>query len=152
MIYDSVKHIDSYTSISDDIRLGLEYLRDLNPGVEVGVHELTPRVKAIVSEYTTKHENEYGYEAHRQFIDIQYLISGKEKVGCLPLEYLKETRAYTVENDAAFYKEAGVKPLELLLGNGYFAIFFPQDGHMPQLCVEYPEPVKKVVIKVRIRE
>ncbi len=149
MIYDSVKLIDSYTSISDDIRLGLEYLHDLNPGVEVGVHELTPRVKAIVSEYTTKHENEYGYEAHRQFIDIQYLISGKEKVDCLPLEYLKETRAYTVENDAAFYKEAGVKPLELLLGNDFFAIFFPQDGHMPQLCIDEPEFVKKVVIKIK---
>jgi len=45
-----------------------------------------------------------------------------------------------------------MKPQELILGNGYFAIFFPQDGHMPQLCVENPEPVKKVVIKVRIGE
>jgi len=49
MIYDNIKHIESFTSISDDIRLGLEYLRDFNPGVEVGIHELTPRVKAIVS-------------------------------------------------------------------------------------------------------
>ena len=152
MIYDSVKLIDSYTSISDDIRLGLEYLHDLNPGVEVGVHELTPRVKAIVSEYTTKHENEYGYEAHRQYIDIQYIISGLEKICFLPIEYLKETKGYNKEIDAAFYKEADMKPQELILGNGYFAIFFPQDGHMPQLCVENPEPVKKVVIKVRIGE
>lgn len=152
MIYDSVKHIDSYTSISDDIRLGLEYLRDLNPGVEVGVHELTPGVKVIVSEYTTKHENENGYEAHCQYIDIQYIISGVEKICFLPIEYLKETKGYNKEIDAAFYKEADMKPQELILGNGYFAMFFPQDGHMPQLCVEYPEPVKKVVIKVRITE
>lgn len=152
MIYDSVKHIDSYTSISDDIRLGLEYLRDFNPGVKVGVHELTPSVKAIVSEYTTKHENEYGYEAHRQYIDIQYIISGLEKICFLPLKYLKETKAYNKEIDAAFYKEADMKPQELILGKGYFAIFFPQDGHMPQLCVENSEPVKKVVIKVRIGE
>lgn len=152
MIYDSVKNIDSYTSISDDIRLGLEYLRDFNPGVKVGVHELTPRVKAIVSEYTTKHENEYGYEAHRQYIDIQYIISGLEKICFLPIEYLKETKGYNKEIDAAFYKEADMKPQELILGNGYFAIFFPQDGHMPQLCVDKPETVKKVVIKVRIGE
>ncbi len=152
MIYDNIKHIESFTSISDDIRLGLEYLRDFNPGVEVGIHELTPRVKAIVSEYTTKHENEYGYEAHRQYIDIQYIISGLEKICFLPIEYLKETKGYNKEIDAAFYKEADMKPQELILGNGYFAIFFPQDGHMPQLCVENPEPVKKVVIKVRIGE
>lgn len=152
MIYDSVKNIDSYTSISDGIRLGLEYLRVFNPGVKVGVHELTPRVKAIVSEYTTKHENEYGYEAHRQYIDIQYIISGLEKICFLPIEYLKETKGYNKEIGAAFYKEADMKPQELILGNGYFAIFFPQDGHMPQFCVENPEPVKKVVIKVRIGE
>ena len=152
MIYDSVKHIDSYTSISDDIRLGLEYLRDFNPGVKVGVHELSPRVKAIVSEYTTKHENEFGYEAHRDYIDIQYIISGLEKICFLPIEYLKETKGYNKEIDAAFYKEADMKPQELILGKGYFAIFFPQDGHMPQLCVGKPEPVKKVVIKVRIEE
>lgn len=149
MIYDNIYNLETYAGISDDIRIGLEWLRDVKPEVGVGVYELSPCAKAIISEYTTKHENEYGYEAHRKFIDIQYLISGKEKVDCLPLEYLKETRAYTVENDAAFYKEAGVKPLELLLGNDFFAIFFPQDGHMPQLCIDEPEFVKKVVIKIK---
>lgn len=152
MVYDRIDCSRTYFGLSDDIRLGLEYLRDFNPGVKVGVHELTPRVKAIVSEYTTKHENEFGYEAHRDYIDIQYIISGLEKICFLPLKYLKETKAYNKEIDASFYKEADMKPQELILGNGYFAIFFPQDGHMPQLCVEYPEPVKKVVIKVRIGE
>lgn len=149
MIYDNINNLETYSGISDDIRLGLDYIRDVDLTIEVGVHILSPRVKAIVSQYTTKHENEYGFEAHRQFIDIQYLISGKEKVCCLPLEYLKETKAYNEENDAAFYKEVLFKPQELLLGNGFFAIFFPQDGHMPQLCVDKPEKVKKVVIKVK---
>lgn len=150
MVYDKIDNLETYTGISDDIRLGLKWLLDVTPAIDKGVFELTPRVKAIVSEYTTKHENEYGYEAHRQYIDVQYLISGREKVCCLPLEYLKETKAYSEDNDAAFYKEESVRPQELLLGNGYFAIFFPQDGHMPQLCVDKPEKVKKVVIKVKV--
>ena len=111
---------------------------------------MSPHVKAIVSEYTTKEKNEYGYEAHREYIDIQYLVSGNEKICCLPLEYLKETKPYNKEIDAAFYGEEDVKPQELLLGNGYFAVFFPQDGHKPQLCVGKPSPVKKVVVKVKI--
>ena len=152
MVYDKILNRKSYAVFSEDIRIGLEYLYKVKPCVETGVYELTPRVKAIVSEYTTKHENEYGFEAHRQFIDIQYLIIGRENICCLPLEYLKETKAYSKENDAAFYEETEVNPIDLLLGNGYFAIFFPQDGHMPQLCVDKPEPVKKVVIKVRIGE
>jgi len=150
MVYDSISYLNTYLRISEDIRIGLEWLHDINFNEEVGVYQLNPRVKAIVSEYTTKHENEYGYEAHRQYIDIQYLINGREKICSLPLEYLKETKAYNEENDAAFYKEESVRPQELLLGDGYFSIFFPQDGHMPQLCVDKPEQVKKVVIKVKL--
>lgn len=150
MIYDKIDNIDTYTGLSEDIRKGLEWLRGVNPNIANGVCEINPRVKAIVSEYTTKEINENGYEAHRDYIDIQYLISGKEIINSLPLEYLKEAKPYNKEIDAAFYEEAGAKPQELLLGNGYFAILFPQDGHMPQLCVSKPEKVKKVVIKVKL--
>ena len=149
MIYDKIKNIALYKGLSDDIYAGLKYLKDLSPDIAPGTYEINPRVKAFISEYTTKPENENGYEAHRQFIDIQYLISGKERIKCLPLEYLKETKAYSAENDAAFYEENGVKPSDLLLGNGYFTIFFPQDAHMPCLSVEAPSKVKKVVIKVK---
>lgn len=149
MIYDKIDNLETYAGISEDICLGLEWLRDVNPDIEKGVYELSPRVKAIVSEYITKEVNENGYEAHREYIDIQYLISGFEKVCCLPLEYLKETKAYSKDIDAVFYKEADVMAQEMIIGNGYFAIFYPQDGHMPCLCVTEPVFVKKVVIKVK---
>lgn len=152
MVYDNILNVNFYAGISQDIQIGLEWLRDVKPDIAQGVYEITSRVKAIVSEYTTKHENEYGYEAHRQNIDFQYLINGKEKICCLPLDYLKETKAYSEDKDAAFFEKAEMNPQDLILGNGYFAIFFPQDGHKPQLCVDKPEPVKKVVIKVKIGE
>ena len=152
MIYDKIDNLTIYAGISEDIRLALEYLRDLAPDVEKGVYELSPRVKAIVSEYETKAENTYGFEAHKEYIDIHYLISGYEKFCSLPLEYLQETKAYNKEIDAAFYVGNEVNPQEMLLGNGYFAILYPQDGHMPQLCVNEPLKVKKVVVKVKIDE
>ena len=152
MIYDKIDNIETYASISADIHLGLKWIRDVNPDIANGVYEINPRIKAIVSEYTTKEINENGYEAHRNYIDIQYLIRGKEVINSLPLEYLKETKLYNKEIDAAFYEEEEVKPQELLLGNDYFAIFYPQDGHMPQLCVKAPTKVKKVVVKVKIDE
>ncbi len=149
MIYDKIDNLETYAGISEDIRLGLEWLRDINPEIEKGVYELSPKVKAIVSEYTTKEVNENGYEAHRDYIDIQYLVKGSEKICCLPLEYLKETKAYNKDIDAAFYEEVYVQTQEIAIGNGYFAIFFPQDGHMPCLCFEKFVEVKKVVIKVK---
>ena len=152
MFYDIIDNLNLYAGVSEDIRLGLEYLHDLKPDIEPGIYELSPCVKVIVSEYTTKEEKEYGYEAHKEYIDIQYLVSGAEKICYLPLEYLKEKKPYNKEIDAAFYVENAMKPQELLLGNGYFAVFFPQDGHMPQLCVDAPCSVRKVVVKVKISE
>ena len=118
-----------------------------------GVYHINPRVKAIVSVYETKRQNENGYEAHRANIDIQYLISGSEKIACLPVEKLEETKHYSDETDAAFYSsDSEILPQEMIIGDDYFAIFFPQDGHMPQLCIDDPTTVKKVVVKVLVKD
>lgn len=149
MIFDHISNIATYKGLSPNIALGLDFLKQMKPDTAVGVYQINRYVKAIVSEYETKAENKYGYEAHRKNIDIQYLLSGEERIACLPIERLIETKAYNEENDAAFYN-ANTKPLEMTIGNGFFAIFFPQDGHMPQLCIDKPMKVKKVVIKIEV--
>ena len=151
MIYDTLNNIAFYKGLSPDIYEGLKFLQQVNPDIAVGTYQLTPNVKAIVSEYTTKEVNENGYEAHRQNIDIQFLLKGEEKIACLPVEELSETKPYSEETDVAFYNAVSdLKPSNLPLHPGYFAIFFPQDGHMPQLCANEPEKVKKVVVKVQM--
>ena len=151
MIYDHIKNIAFYRGLSPDIAVGLDFLKQVQPDTDVGVYQINPRVKAIVSEYETKTVNECGYEAHRKNIDIQYLLLGEERIDCLPIERLEETKPYSEENDAAFYA-ADLRAQEMIIGNGYFAVLFPQDGHMPQLCIDEPVLVKKVVVKVRIEE
>lgn len=151
MIYDSIANIETYKGLSPDIYEGLKFLRQVSPDIAVGTHQINPRVKAIVSEYVTKKVNEHGFEAHRKNIDIQYLLKGEERIACYPVEKLTVTEPYDEEKDAAFYS-ADILPLPsyLLLQPGFFAIFFPQDAHMPQLCVDKPMMVRKVVIKVEI--
>lgn len=149
MIYDKIDNIDFYKGLSPNIALALDFLKQMKPDTAVGTCQINHRVKVIVSEYETKLQNEHGYEAHRKYIDIQYLLSGEERIACLPVERLKETKPYNEEKDAAFYA-ADLKPQEMTISDGYFAVFFPQDGHMPQLCVDKPMKVKKEVIKVEI--
>ena len=149
MIFDHINNIETYKGLSPDIYEGLNFLRQVSPDIASGTYQISPRVKAIVSEYETKVKNEVGYEAHRKNIDIQYLLKGEERVACLPLEKLKETMPYSEEKDAAFFTTS-VQPIEMTLGDGFFAIFFPQDGHNPQLSVDEPKMVKKVVVKVEI--
>lgn len=150
MVYDNLDNINTYKGLSNDIYEGLLFMKNADPEIAKGVYQINPRVKAIVSEYETKKVNEYGYEAHKRFIDIQCNLKGTEKVCCLPIERLTETKPYNSEIEAAFYT-AEEKPQEMIIGNNYFAIFFPQDGHMPQLCVDELQMVKKIVIKVKIK-
>ena len=152
MIYDSLDNIELYKSLSSDIYEGLKFLKQADGQIACGVHQINPRVRAIVSEYETLQDNPYGFEAHRRFLDIQFLLKGEEKVRCLPLEQLKETKAYNAESDVAFYAQDKTKPIDLPIGSGYFAILYPQDGHMPQVCLHSPVPVKKIVIKIQIEE
>ena len=149
MIYDSLDHIETYKGLSGDIYEGLKFLKQAGADIACGVHQLSPKVRAIVSEYETMAENPYGYKAHKRFIDIQFLLKGEEKVCSLPLCRLTETKAYDPGCDAAFYTAAAA-PQEAVIGEGFFAIYFPQDGHMPQICVSRPAPVKKVVVKIEI--
>ena len=151
MIFDHISNIFLYCTLSPDIYAGLEYLKQISSDIAVGVYQITPRVKAIVSEYETKVKNEVGYEAHRKNIDIQYLLKGEERIACMPIEKLTVTEPYSEAKDAAFYAAEGVRAQKMTIGDGYFAIFFPQDGHMPCLYINKPQKVKKVVVKVEIR-
>lgn len=149
MIYDKLENIHSYLGISAGIKTALLYLRDINSEIEIGSYQISSSVKVIVSSYQTLKNNPNGYEAHRKNIDIQYLITGEEKISYLPVENLAETVAYNDDNDIAFYRPLAT-PLDLTIGNGYFTILFPQDGHMPQQCLETPMEVKKIVIKIKV--
>lgn len=133
MVFDHISNIDTYKGLSPNIALALDFLRQMKSDTTVGTYQINHRVKVIVSEYETKLENECGYEAHRKNIDIQYLLSGEERIACLPIERLKETVPYNEEKDAAFYSaDIKLQPSYLSLLPGYFAVFFPQDGHKPQ--------------------
>ena len=150
MVYDKLDNIDFYKGISDEVYEGLLFLRQATPGIPNGVYQINPRVKAIVSEYETKEENEFGFETHRRFIDIHGAVKGVEKVCCYPAEKLELTKPYCDETDTGLYLPVAITSQEMIIGDGYFAIFFPQDGHMPQLCAEKPMRIKKVVIKVEV--
>lgn len=150
MIYDNLSNIELYRGLSEDIYEGLKFLKEATRDIANGVYQINPRVKAIVSEYETKVQNNNGYEAHKRYLDIQYVLKGVEKVSCLPIEKLKETKPYSEEDDAALYAIAE-QSQDMIIGEGYFAMFYPQDGHMPSLCVNGPELVKKVVVKVLLK-
>jgi YhcH/YjgK/YiaL family protein len=121
---------------------------DLN-NLPIGRTEIDgDRLFALVQEYDTKPAEQGIWEAHRKYIDVQYMVTGQERMGFAHLSAM-QLGEYVPEKD--FQPMSGVGNSVNVFA-GAFVIFFPQDGHMPGLCIDVPEKVKKVVLKVRIEE
>ncbi len=150
MIVDQIKNIEIYKGISPDIYAGLKYLSTMKPNVELGTYVVNDRVKVIVSSYPTVECFERGYEAHKHVIDIQFPIVGRERVKWSPIEGMDVNIPYDEVKDRTFYKNPSPYGCEVIIGEGTFAIMFPEDGHSPQHLVGKSEVIKKVTVKVSI--
>ena len=151
MIADHIRNAVLYHGMSLRLKKALCYLAETDfsriaPGkVELDGSDLY----ATIMEYATKPVSEARWEAHRKYIDVQFLAAGRETIAVADLPTL---------NPAAAYDET--KDFQLLEGPGWagsvsmkesmFAIFFPHDAHMPGIADGVPAPVKKVVVKVRV--
>lgn len=150
MIYDHVKNTGLYKGLSPAMDIALDFIGTAHRNLPSGVALLAHGVKAIVSEYGTKLQNENGYEAHRRYIDIQLPLEGTEIVKCCPLNSLSPDSEYNEEQDYILFKnnQYGV---DLQIGKGFFLVLFPDDAHMPQLCSGQPENIKKLTLKVPVK-
>jgi YhcH/YjgK/YiaL family protein len=110
-------------------------------------HELDGKnLFVAVSEYNSKELNETKYEAHKKYVDIQYVISGEEQLGVTPLESVNASEPYNEEKDLIFYKFEGGNFFKANPNN--FFIFFPEDVHRPCIKTTESVPVKKLVVKL----
>ena len=102
-----------------------------------------------VDVYETKPASQKDFETHDRYIDIQFLLQGRELCGWAPRASLAEKTAYVKERDIAFQH----KPQDyetVAIDTERYVVFFPEDGHMPGLCDGTPHQVKKVVIKIAV--
>ena len=125
---------------------GLNYLASTDfANVEDGRHELTDYMYANIQTYQTKEDALF--EAHRDYIDIQYVISGEEKIGITDYSSCFEAIAYDKEKDIEFlHGEGEFYPLRA----GEYIILYPQDAHKPSISLNNQSTVRKVVVKVLI--
>lgn len=149
MIVDHLDNIEIYKSMPD-IYIGLKYIAQATPDLSLGTFELNERVKALVTEYETVAVFERGYEAHKHVIDIQYPIVGLERVKWSPIQDMSVNIPYDKIRDRTFFMNPSQQGTHVDVGNGIFAVMFPNDGHSPQHFVSAPELIKKITVKVSI--
>ena len=150
MVVDTLKNIELYKGLSPDIYAGLQFLANAKEDIELGTYPINDNVKAIVSSYETVDEFERGYESHKHVIDIQYPITGLERVKWSPIEGMNVNIPYDKAKDRTFFKDPSRQGTHVDIGKGIFAIMFPQDGHAPQHKVKVKEVIKKITIKISV--
>ncbi len=150
MVVDTLKNIEIYKGLSQNIYAGLRFLTEAREDIELGVYPINEDVKAIVSSYETVDFFERGYESHRHVIDIQYPIIGLERVKWSPIAGMKVNIPYDKSKDRTFFKNPSSQATYIDIGRGIFAIMFPEDGHSPQHKVGEKELIKKITVKVSI--
>jgi YhcH/YjgK/YiaL family protein len=102
-----------------------------------------------LSEYNSKDPKTARFEAHKKYIDIQYVVSGNELICVAPLSSQDSIlQKYDATKDIEFLSVKKGKMIEATPAR--FFIFFPEDAHMPGLMDKTSTPVRKAVVKIKI--
>jgi YhcH/YjgK/YiaL family protein len=118
--------------------------------LEIKRHEIDgDNAYAPVSDYLTKNPQDAKFEAHRKYIDIQYIIDGQEQMTVAPIGKKKDTiTPYDETKDVEFMTVADSSSYIATPKN--FFIFFPSDIHRPSVKVNENSQVRKIVVKVKV--
>lgn len=150
MIIDELQHWRSYP-LGPAWDKAFDFLISLSPDVQDGEYPLQGKeIFARIMSYDTRGPESAVLEAHREYVDIQTVLLGRERIEWFPVHGLEVHTPYDESKDAEFFSRPHPGPARVDLCHGMFAAFFPQDAHMPCLTVgDRPEQVRKVVVKIK---
>ena len=147
MIIDTLDNLGKYTALNPLFADVVEFLKthDLQT-MEAGKYPIKDKDLFLNLSLTKQRTKETAFlETHIDMIDIQVPITCAETFGYSPLCDLPAFE-YNAEKDITKYGDT--KPQTYVTVNpGQFAIFFPQDGHMP--CITDAPEIKKAIFKVK---
>lgn len=117
-----------------------------------GKYDLLPdnQMFCLVQEMDTEPASDRRAESHFNYVDIQYLLAGRENIGVArahPQHVITED--LRAERDVVFYQET-IDESMITLTPGMFALFFPHDVHRPCCAAPEAQPIRKAVIKIHL--
>lgn len=151
MILDTLRNAPLYQAISVHMATALHWMQTEDMDALEAPQVITidgDRVFAQIQAYDSVDPSEQRFESHRKYADIQYVQRGKESILWTPIETLTVSEEYDPETDNMFYRDGAATALTLL--PGYFAVFYPRDGHKPRCVLGQREPIGKIVLKVAV--
>lgn len=152
MIFDKMDNIADYYEELPLLKKVGAFVDAFNKNkCEDGSYEIDgDRVFAMIQSYRTKQQTpEMMFEAHKKYIDLQYIVSGMEKIRWAKLDKVElAEEKYSSGGDIAFYK--GEAAYDFTLTKGTFLLLYPEDAHMPGLSADKDVAVRKIVFKILV--
>ncbi len=148
---DTLNNIEQLANMGSHFQKAIHFIKNTDLSqLESGKYPIDgENVFAVISEYETKGLEQGAWEAHRKYSDIQCIMVGQEKMGYCNVNEMVMKEDYNEENDIFFLEGQGDF---FTVKEGMFAYFAPEDAHMPCISVNTPQNVKKLVVKVLIKE
>lgn len=154
MIFGNIKTWDEEKHIySNTIQKAMSYLQENDfTTFEPGKYEIDGKnIFASVIDTETEPKENRAPEAHIKYVDIQYLVSGKESMGFAKLsDNLTVKEDKLEEKDVIKYTNDVPNEVDIKLVPGDFAIFFPSDVHRPLCAFDGVQSIRKVVVKIAV--
>lgn len=148
MIIDSLENIAFYNNIPQNV---IDFIKTLTPQKEAGRYEIDQNSYANIEIYETKNLKDCKFEAHKNYIDIQILLSGIEELDYTPVKGLTVFEEYDEKRDIMFFENPDRISDSVILEAGKFALIYPHEAHRPQVAFNAnSKTVKKVVVKIHV--
>ncbi len=144
MIFDDFRNLNLY-NIDKKV---VDFLTSLDPEIPLGKHIISENAYVNIQEYETR--DFIKLEAHKDYIDIQFVIKGEEKVYTTDTKGLKANIEYDKEKDVAFFETPDRNLNVSYLEKNKFILLYPDDAHSPCTMIENPKHVKKGIVKIKI--
>ena len=106
-------------------------------------------VRVSVQHYETMDAATLDFETHEKYFDVQYLVSGVERIGVCTRYGLSVKTPYSAAEDVSFYHEPGLSG-SVVLRAGDYVLLAPEDAHKPRCRADAGVPVVKIVVKVPV--
>ena len=149
MITANIKDAKRYFGVNPNFEKAFEFLKTLNKDSDTGAFEFDGFKGSIVAfdaSDTTPDGEQKPLEAHREYLDIHYVLDGSEAIGYADIDTLEGVTDYDAEGDYILLKGDMYK---VYLKAGDFCIVFPEDAHAPTMHA-FDSKGKKTIVKIRV--
>ncbi len=154
MIFDKIDNISDYFDELPLLKKVADFVDKFNKNnLSDGTYDIDgKRVFAMVQSYRTKQQTpEMMFEAHKKYIDLQYIVNGIEKIRWASLDKVNLVEEkYSSGGDIAFYE--GDAMFDFTLTKNTFLLLYPSDAHLPGLSADKDVNVRKIVFKIQLEE